>query len=310
MSLVVTKSGVHSLLQDSGRRGHHRLGLTNGGALDGEAYHYLNRLLQNSPDATAIEVTVGGLALRARVDTYICVTGAAVPLTINGEARALWCVHPVRAGDDIELGFATRGCRAYLGVADGFTVSRQFDSTATVVREGIGGLNGVPLADGDELPCAEVGSRRKLELPAAQQPRYARQLTVRVIPGYQRRLFNRVEKRRFFGAPYTVSERSDRMGYRLEGAPVDCTVNGILSEGICQGAIQIPPDGNPIVLLNDRQTIGGYPKIGVALSLDAARFAQLTPGATVHFAPITRGTAIRALDLATRFVLNKPLKEI
>ena len=309
MSLAVVKSGVLSLLQDSGRRGYHRLGLTNGGALDGEAYHYLNRLLQNPSDATAIEVSVGGLALRVQVDTYICVTGAAVPLAINGEEKALWCVHPVNAGDDIELGFATRGCRAYLGVADGFTVSAQFGSTATVVREGIGGLNGKPLAQGDELPCAAVRARRRLELPAAQQPRYSNHLTVRVIPGYQRHLFNRIEKRRFFGAPYTVSDQSDRMGYRLEGAPVDCAVEGILSEGICQGAIQIPPDGNPIVLLNDRQTIGGYPKMGAALSLDTARLAQLTPGATVHFAPVTRATAMRALDLAGRFTLNKPLKE-
>ncbi|NND66080.1 MAG: allophanate hydrolase, partial [Halioglobus sp.] len=223
----------------------------------------------------------------------------------------LWCVHPVAAGDAIELGFATRGCRAYLGVADGFTADAQFDSTATVVREALGGLNGngQPLAAGDILPCARVTARQHLQLAPEQQPRYANQLTVRVIPGYQRRLFSRLEKRRFFGARYTVSERSDRMGYRLEGAPVACATEGIISEGICHGAIQVPPDGNPIVLLNDRQTIGGYPKIGAALSLDTARLAQLTAGATVHFAPVTRATATRALDLAARFTLNKPLRQ-
>ncbi|NND67541.1 MAG: allophanate hydrolase, partial [Halioglobus sp.] len=90
--------GVLSLLQDGGRIGFHRLGLTNGGALDGEAYHYLNRLLQNDPGATAIEASIGGLALQAQVDTFVCVTGALVPLTINGEERPLWCVHPVAAG--------------------------------------------------------------------------------------------------------------------------------------------------------------------------------------------------------------------
>ncbi len=309
MSLTVVKGGVLSLLQDGGRTGYHRLGLTNGGALDGEAYHYLNRLLQNAPGATAVETSVGGLTLRVEDDTWICVTGAKMPLTVNGEEQPRWCVHPVSAGDEIALGFARRGARTYLGVAGGFDVPPQFGSTATVLREGIGGLHGQPLAAGDVLPCATVRSRRRLQLPEREQPRYHNHLTVRVIPGAQHRLFSRLEKRRFFGAPYTVSEHSDRMGYRLEGAPVDCNIPGIVSEGICQGAIQIPPDGNPIVLLNDRQTIGGYPKIGVALSLDSARLAQLTPGATVHFAPITRATALRALDLAARFTLNKVLRE-
>lgn len=309
MSVTVRRGGVLSLLQDSGRRGCHRLGLTDGGALDGEAYHYLNRLLQNDPGATAIEVSVGGLCLQAQVDTFICVTGATLPLAINGEDRPLWCVHPVAAGDVIELGFATRGCRAYLGVAGGFMVTPQFGSAATVVREGLGGLHGRPLTAGDALDCAPVHRRRRLYLPDAQRPHYARQLTVRVLPGYQRHLFSRLEKRRFFGAPYTVSERSDRMGYRLEGAAIECAAPGLLSEGICQGAIQVPPDGDPIVLLRDRQTIGGYPKLGAALSLDCSRLAQLTPGAIVHFAPITRATALRALDLAARFTLNKPLRE-
>ena len=99
------------------------------------------------------------------------------------------------------------------------------------------------------------------------------------------------------------------MGYRLEGPAIHCDIGGILSEGICFGAIQLPPDGQPIVLLNDRQTIGGYPKIGAALSLDAARLTQLTPGGTVHFAPISPHTARRALQLAQRFILHRPLQE-
>jgi len=151
--------------------------------------------------------------------------------------------------------------------------------------------------------------RKRYYLPERDQPRYQHTLTVRVIPGYQQRQFSRTEQRRFFGSTYRVSERCDRMGYRLDGPAIKCEIEGMLSEGICYGAIQLPPDGQPIVLLNDRQTIGGYPKIGAALSLDAARLTQLTPGSSVHFAPISLHTAHRALHLAQRFALNRPLQE-
>jgi len=131
-----------------------------------------------------------------------------------------------------------------------------------------------------------------------------------VIPGYQQAHFNRLQQRRFFSHAYTVSDRCDRMGYRLEGPAVSCEIEGILSEGICYGAIQIPADGQPIVLLNDRQTIGGYPKIGSALSIDAAHLAQLKPGDTVHFAPISHHAAHNALHLAESFNKRLPISEL
>jgi biotin-dependent carboxylase-like uncharacterized protein len=309
VSMTVEQPGMLSLLQDSGRRGQHRLGLSNGGPLDRLAFHYCNRILQNLPGSTVIEVSVGGLQLQAQVATYLCLTGAPMPLSINGEERALWEVHRVAPGDRIHVGFAKTGCRSYLGVAEGFAIEPSFGSTATVMREHIGGLRGERLQAGDVLPCAEVALRKGLYLAAGDQPRYQNTLTVRVIPGYQQRHFNRAAQRQFFGRTYRVSERCDRMGYRLEGPVVPCEIEGILSEGICFGAIQIPPDGQPIVLLNDRQTIGGYPKIGAALSLDAARLTQLVPGNSVHFAPITHHTARRALQLAQRFALQLRLRE-
>jgi biotin-dependent carboxylase-like uncharacterized protein len=307
--MSVLQPGVLSLLQDSGRQGHHRLGLSNGGPLDREAYHYCNRLLQNAANATVIEIGAGGLQLVSEIDTFLCLTGAPMPLTINEQERTLWEVQPVAAGDIIRVGFARSGCRAYLGVAGGFLIEPNFGSSATVVRERIGGLNGQALAAGDRLPCTAQLASKRLYLPQREQPRYQNTVTVRVIPGYQQGHFNRREQRRFFGSAYRVSERCDRMGYRLQGPEVFCDVQGILSEGICFGAIQIPPDGQPIVLLNDRQTIGGYPKIGAALSLDASRLSQLTPGGSVHFAPISVHTAQRALHLAQRFILQKPLLE-
>ena len=309
MSLQVTQPGILSLLQDTGRRGQHRLGLTNGGPLDSEAFYFCNRLLGNNTNCTLIEVSFGGMQLEAQVDTFICVTGAAIPLRINGKDKDRWAVHRVNAGDTISLDFATNGCRAYLGVADGFDIEPSFNSTATVMRENIGGLGGDKLHAGDQLPCAAVQQRKHYYLPGAQQPHYQDTITVRVIPGYQQHHFSRLQQRRFFSHAYSVSDRCDRMGYRLEGPAIECEIEGILSEGICMGAVQIPADGQPIVLLNDRQTIGGYPKIGSALSLDTARLAQLTPGATVHFAPISPHGAHNALHLARSFAHRQPLSE-
>lgn len=308
MSLRVIQPGVLSLLQDEGRFGQHGIGLTVGGPLDGEAFQLCRRLLANPPRSTAIEISFGGLSLEAGIDTFICVTGAKLPLRINGEPHALWQVHPLRAGDRIELGYSQQGCRSYLGVAGGFAVPPVFGSTATVVREGIGGLRGEKLAAGDELPCPAPGHRELLRLPDAWQPRYGEQVELRVIPGYQYDHFTRLQQRRFFSLEWEVGQRSDRMGYRLEGPALTCDLQGILSEGICMGAIQVPADGQPIVLLNDRQTIGGYPKIGSALSLDTARLSQLRPGGRVRFQPITPESAHNALHLARARLAALPLE--
>ena len=309
MSMKVIQPGLLSLVQDRGRFGRHRIGLTSGGPLDGEAYDYCNRLLGNDDNSTVIEVSFGGLQLESQCDTFVCLTGADMPLHVNEDQQPLWEVLPVRAGDRIKLEFARSGCRAYLGVAGGFDIAPSFGSAATVVREKIGGLRGDKLHAGDILPCPATATGRRLFLPAQWRPRYQDTVTVRVIPGYQQALFNRLQQRRFFSHSYTVSDRSDRMGYRLEGPAIECDIDGILSEGICAGAIQIPADGQPIVLLNDRQTIGGYPKIGAALSLDTARLAQLTPGGTVHFAPITPYAAHNALHLAASFRQRVTLQE-
>ncbi|KZX60634.1 allophanate hydrolase [Halioglobus sp. HI00S01] len=309
MSVKVIQPGLLSLLQDGGRLGQHRIGLTNGGPLDPEAFHTCNRLLQNPEGSTAIEVSFGGLQLEAQVDTFICLTGAIMTLRINQQEQPRWEVLPVTAGDSIHIEFAEQGCRGYLGIAGGFDVEPSFTSTATVMREGIGGLNGDKLAAGDVLPCPAGEIRQRLYLEEHLQPKYHDITTVRVIPGYQQKHFNRYQQRRFFSHGYTVSDRCDRMGYRLEGPAIECDIEGILSEGICFGAIQIPADGQPIVLLNDRQTIGGYPKIGAALSLDCARLAQLRPGSQVHFAPITQHAAHNALHLANSFQQRLTLKE-
>ncbi len=297
MSMTVQQPGVLSLLQDSGRFGQHAIGLTHGGPIDPEAMFLANRLLDNPVNSTCIEVSFGGLVLEAGVDTAIACTGGDAPLSINGAGKAGWRSHAVSAGDTISIGYASLFCRSYLAVAGGFQIPPQFGSSATVVREGIGGLNGGKLNKGDRLPCPQRSEFRLQKIPEKDIPIYQTDISVRVIPGYQQQAFPKLQQRRFFSSAYTVTERADRMGYRLAGPVIECDIEGILSEGICHGAIQIPADGQPIVLLNDRQTIGGYPKIGSALSLDTARLGQLTPAAQVRFTAIDMFAAHNALAL-------------
>lgn len=308
-SLLIEQPGLLSLVQDRGRYGHAALGLTTGGPVDPVAFAIANRLLGNADNAAAIEVTFGGLVAIAESDLQLCVTGAELPLEIGDRERELWQVHSVTAGDRINLGFNKTGCRSYLSVAGGLDVKPQFGSTSTVVREHIGGLTGSPLQSGDRLHVHRSTSVLPLWLPPCERPVYHHRSTLRVIPGYQEGHFSRLDQRRFFSGEYTVSERCDRMGYRLNGPAVRADIDGIRSEGIAMGAIQFPSDGQPIVLLNDRQTIGGYPKIGCVYSNDCAALGQLRPGDTVNFAPISIQKAHNALHLARLFEQSRRLEQ-
>ncbi|WP_421866057.1 biotin-dependent carboxyltransferase family protein [Motiliproteus sp.] len=297
----VIQPGILTLIQDAGRFGQHGIGLTTGGPLDPQAFNWANRLCGNDLSVSALEVSIGGLVLEAQIETRLCVTGAAMPLKINGEERELWRAHPIMAGDRIELGFASDGARAYLAVAGGFDIAPSFGSSATVTREGIGGLNGTKLQAGELLPANPAERDGCLVLPESYRPEYGKHANLRVIPGYQQQAFSRLQQRIFFSNDYKVSDRCDRMGFRLEGPEIKPSIDGILSEGICLGAIQVPADGQPIVLLNDRQTIGGYPKIGSVLSLDTGALAQLMPGSTVSFEPITMEDAHNIHCLAASY---------
>lgn len=304
----VIKPGMLSLLQDNGRFGQSHLGLTNGGPMDKVAYAWLNRLLNNANNATCIEVSIGGLVLKSNIRTVICITGAPMPFTINGDAKGLWRSYEVSPGDVIELGFSQQGVRTYVGIAGGFQVTPSFSSTATVVREKVGGLNGGALQAGDLLAAFSQSKKHHSQfLEAEHQPSYQLNCHLKVIPGYQQQQFSRLQQRRFFSGNYSVSKQWDRMGYRLSGPAISCDVNNMLSEGITLGAIQIPPDGQPIVLMQDRQTIGGYPKIGSVFSLDLYKLAQCGQGAEIEFEPITIDCAHNLLMLAKRKFEQTPI---
>ncbi len=300
MQIEILSPGILSLIQDAGRFGQHAIGLTTGGPMDPTAFKWANRLLNNDQNATAIETTVGGMKIKSHGTTRIAVTGAKVDVKINGKRQPQWQSLDLTMGDELELGYATNGCRIYLAVAGGFKIEKKFSSNSTVAREGVGGLTGKGLAKGDKLDCHALICQADAHqsLPPTLRPEYSDVVTLRVIPGYQQAHFSDHEKTMFFQNEFKVSELCDRMGYRLTGPQVSCDIEGILSEGICLGAIQVPKDGQPIILMNDRQTIGGYPKIGSVLSLDLASLAQLTPGGSVKFEAITIDDAHNLLALA------------
>ena len=285
--LAVKQPGLLSLLHDRGRYGAHNLGLTTGGPLDGLAFDWANRLLGNDDDATCLEISFGGLNLEAETDTSFIITGAEAPCRLNGESIPLWQTQDIQRGDKLEVGFASAGTRCYLAVRGGFDIAPSFGSSSTVLREKIGGINGDKLQAGDHLPCSSDNLVAHCQLAEQNQPVYGNSARLRVVLGYQQAAFGPLQQWRFFNSEYSLSERCDRMGFRLEGETVHSEIVGMLSEGICHGAIQIPADGQPIVLMNDRQTIGGYPKIGAVIPIDTARLAQLSPGAQVRFEEIS-----------------------
>ncbi|MGK0399572.1 MAG: biotin-dependent carboxylase-like uncharacterized protein [Gammaproteobacteria bacterium] len=284
---IVKQPGLLTLIQDRGRYGAHNLGLTNGGPLDPLAFDWANRLLGNQINDTCLEVSFGGLTLESQVDSSIAITGAEVACKVNGKVIEQWRSYAIKKNDLLEFGYTAAGVRAYLAVSGGFKIPPSFGSSATVVREKVGGLNGDKLQTGDVLPCSPESTGRCLSVAEADRPQYGNQAILRVVLGYQQLAFETLQKYKFFSSNYNVTDRSDRMGFRLEGEAIHTDMVGMLSEGICHGAIQIPADGQPIVLMNDRQTIGGYPKIGSVIPIDTAKLAQLQPGSSIKFEEIS-----------------------
>ena len=305
----VVHPGILSTFQDLGRFGQSHLGFTSGGPADKQAYLWANRLLNNPQNSPVLEVNFGGLKLIAKTATTIAVTGAKAPLIINGQTKDTWRSHHVNADDEIKIGYASEGCRSYLAVFEGFLVEPQFNSVATVIREKVGGTSGAALTAGELLFYKPTPRQTLYALGSNDIPRYANSVRIQVVTGYQHALFEPVELAKFFSNEYQVSAQCDRMGYRINGPAIQSGISEMLSEGICNGAIQIPPDGQPIILSVDRQTIGGYPKLGSVLSLDLDLLMQCSRGAKINFEPISIHCAHTLLHLANaRYAETKLIK--
>jgi biotin-dependent carboxylase-like uncharacterized protein len=287
MTFEVIKPGFLTLLQDYGRYGMQHLGMATGGPLDEHAFLWANRLLDNHYNCAALEITLGPVRLHALQAVQIAIAGADFAARINQQPIVPWRSYWIEAGDELSFAAARSGVRAYLAVGGGFEAKLQHGSCATVIRERCGGLqgDGRRLEAGDRLECRPASPGPVLQVPPRYVPDYGAPLRLRLLPSYQYDQFDAAQVRRFFSSDYQVSPHSDRMGYRLSGPEIRASLDGIISEGIAYGAVQVPGDGQPIVLLRDRQTIGGYPKIGCVASLDAAQLAQRGPGAVIRFTP-------------------------
>lgn len=285
-SLWVKKSGQLSLIQDLGRYGVTQWGLSSGGPVDDYSYSWANHLLGNSPHCAVLEITLGQAEFVAQAKCQLALCGGDLQAKIDGEPVTNWSTFVLRKGQTLSFGLPKNGLRAYLAVRGGFTVPQQFGSCATVMKDKLGGIhkNGQALQENDHL----IFAAHHCDIPWHQvsfrmQPNYNLPITLRVIESYQCEQFEPSAKDALYQHPFQVSQNSNRMGYRLNGQSITPPSQPILSEGIALGAIQIPPDGQPIVLLNDRQTIGGYPKIGCVARVDLPRLAQAKPGQSVHF---------------------------
>ncbi|MGP9831299.1 biotin-dependent carboxyltransferase family protein [Marinobacter sp. NSM] len=280
--LEVVRPGVRSTIQDSGRRGYRHHGLTAGGALDLISYTWANKLLDNPRNAACLEIVMGGFHGIARGSLQIAITGAATCVTINGQPVEQWQTLNLNDGDELAIDHSKHHRLVYLAMAGGLDSPEQFGSRSVVVREKLEGL--VPVKAGDRLmplqPERQVPERK---VPDQQRPDLDGEAVIRLIPGYQYPQFQRADIIRLTTSRYTVGDQSDRMGFRLQGTPLSAPPPGIISEGIALGSVQIPGDGQPIVLLNDCQTIGGYPKPGVVPTMDCGLLAQQLRGARVRF---------------------------
>lgn len=295
MSVLTVKSSTPlCLLQDAGRFGVRHLGVTQGGALDWVSMSWANRLLNNPLDAAVIEVTLGGLTLVAEADCCLALAGADLGAMLDDRPIAPWRSFFIRKGQQLRLIRPVSGARAYLAAPGGFTAVNVLGSCATVSREGLGGLegNGKALAEGDRLTYS--GASFELHaLPAHRIPDISCWRPLDVVMGAQIGQFSGVSLFDAFNSDWTLDSRADRMGMRLLGPELIYQGKPMISEGIPLGAIQVPPDGQPIILLNDRQTIGGYPRLGALTPLSLARLAQQLPGSVVRMKAVVQDVAHR-----------------
>ncbi|MGF1700362.1 biotin-dependent carboxyltransferase family protein [Photobacterium makurazakiensis] len=308
-TLEVIHAGMLSLVQDLGRFGVGSQGLSQGGPVDLHAYCWANHLVGNDANTPLIEITLGKASFKATSRCCVVITGADMSAIVDGTAVNNWQRFILNKGQVLSFGFAREGLRAYLAVSGGFNIPAVLGSCTTVSRNQLGGLKkGRPLMKGDSLPLNPMADFKELGRIEGQQaasrfvPDYGKPITLRVVESYQHAAFADSEKEAFYQSTYTVSQETDRMGCRLDGRAITADMNnGIVSEGIALGAIQIPPNGQPIVLLNDRQTLGGYPKLGCVARVDIPKLAQARPYTEVHFKPMPLAEATEEWLVFSRF---------
>ncbi len=304
-ALEVVRPGLLTSVQDLGRYGHQALGVPVAGPMDTFSHRLANLLVGNDAGAATLEVTLIGPEILIDAETTVAIVGAVFDVTCEGRPVPLGESFAVRRGQRLKFGRLIQGARAYVGVAGGVLTASVLGSRATHLVSGMGGVDGRALMPGDRVPV--------LACPVPRLPRKAAGLTLptghrarlRVVPGPQDDWFHAGALKTVAGVSFRISPRSNRMGYRLEGPPLERLREGeLISEPVGMGAIQVPGAGEPILLMADRQTAGGYPKIGHVISADLPTAGQLAPGDFIEFILCSRQEAVAALIARERQLLR------
>lgn len=285
MGIIFQNGGLLTTIQDAGRLGYQRYGLGVSGAVDVHAYIYANILVGNRKNEAVLEVTLLGPTIEFTSATVIAITGGDLSPTINGKPAPMYRALLIQKGDMLSFGAPRTGCRAYIAFAGGLAITPVMGSRSTYAKALLGGYEGRKLKTGDEIAFREPFfrpaniSRRRMTPDV-----FGGSYTVRVLMGPQEDRFTQKGIQTFLSEPYTVTKDFDRMGYRLTGPKIEHVTDGnIITDGIVFGAIQVPDSGQPIIMLSDRQTTGGYAKIGSVINVDMPMVAQCKAGDTIRF---------------------------
>ncbi|MGI8300896.1 biotin-dependent carboxyltransferase family protein [Bacillus paranthracis] len=303
MDVEVLHAGMFTTVQDLGRSHYQQYGVPVGGAMDQSALRMINMLVGNEENEAALEMTIMGPKLLIKKTTLLAIGGADMEPLLNGERIPLWRPILAEEGSMLCFGKVKSGCRTYVTFAGGIHIDRTMGSKSTYIRAAIGGIEGRMLKKGDYFQIGvqpEMANRFVQDLQKDERiktkwaisnsvlPKYKKHPKLRVIADFEYDQFTEESRKAFFTKEYKVSNYGDRMGYRVEGEILNRAVEKeILSSSVTFGTIQVPNGGQPIILMADRQTTGGYPRMGNIISVDLPLLAQLKPGDYVSFENIT-----------------------
>lgn len=302
MKMTVISPGPLTTVQDAGRFGSMQSGFSPGGCMDTRSMKIANILVGNEKGEGVLEMTMMGGTFCFDCTSVIAVTGADMKPTLNGEECPMYKAVEVKKDDVLSFSRADSGMRAYLAVAGGFDLPLVMGSMSTNLKCKLGGFQGRKLQKGDEIPLRQsiglslVGKRKY-----KNEVKYGKSITLRAVLGPQDDYFTEKGIETFFGKTYTVTDKSDRMGIRLDGEKIE-SKNGvdIISDGVTTGSVQIPASGTPIIMMADRQTTGGYAKIATVLTTDLHLIAQAKPGTQIRFQCVTAEEAIKLYKAAEK----------
>jgi antagonist of KipI len=309
--LGVVRPGMLTTLQDLGRPGYQRFGVSPGGAMDPYAFRLANRLVGNPEQAAALEITMHGPVLQVLEDCWVAITGGNLSPSLESTPVPLWRGIRLIKGQSLPFGERILGARAYLSIDGGFSVPEVLGSRSTDLQSKFGGHTGRRLLKGDLL---FRNGRKNPSMLAGQVltdtlDEYRDPFLLRVVQGPQTPLVLPGAMRKFLQSEYVVTPASNRIGYRLQGPPVELAAQEIISDPVPLGAVQVLPGGQPVLLMADHQTVGGYPKIATLISADVPKAAQLSIGDRVRFRRVSLEAAQQLLRRQERRIETAVVQE-